>query len=70
MDKKLKIRIKPDGTIEAETLGIKGAACTEYIKILEEMLDAKTVASEYTAEFYEEEQVMINQTQLSTVKQG
>jgi len=63
MDKKLKIRIKPDGTIEAETLGIKGQACTNYIKILEEMLDAKTMESTYTSEFYEHEQVTIAQEQ-------
>jgi len=61
MDKKLKIRIKPDGTIEAKTLGIKGQACTDYIKILEDMLAAKTVESAYTSEFYEHEQVSIAQ---------
>jgi len=69
MDQKVKIRIKPDGTIEAETQGIKGKACTDYIKILEEMLEAKTVESEYTSEFYEQEQVMINQQQVNTIKQ-
>jgi hypothetical protein len=47
----LRIRIKPNGEIEAETVGIKGEACLEYIRILEELLEAETVRSSFTDEY-------------------
>lgn len=52
MTKRLRVFLHPDGRIEAETLGIKGKACVEYIDLLEQMLDAVTVESSYTADFY------------------
>ncbi len=55
MDKKINIRIFPDGTVQAEVEGIKGKKCTDYIKIIEELLEAETVDSDYTSEYYETE---------------
>jgi hypothetical protein len=55
MSKKLRIQIFQDGRIQAEVLGIKGKKCTDYISLLEELLDAETVDSEYTSEYYETE---------------
>lgn len=55
MDKKIQIRIFPDGTVQAEVEGIKGKKCTDYIKIIEELLEAETFDSEYTPEYYESE---------------
>lgn len=55
MDKKINIRIFPDGTVKAEVEGIKGKKCTDYIKIIEELLEAETVDSDYTPEYYESE---------------
>ena len=55
MTKKLKIEILPDGTINAETEGIKGKECLKYIKILETMLESKTIDSEFLKEYYETE---------------
>lgn len=52
MAKKVRVQIFPDGRIQAKTEGIKGRKCTEYIRILEEILEAETVESEYTAEYY------------------
>jgi hypothetical protein len=52
MTKRLRIYLHPDGRIEAETVGIKGKACVEYIDLLEQMLDAVTVESSYTADYY------------------
>ncbi|MFD1706126.1 DUF2997 domain-containing protein [Siminovitchia sediminis] len=52
-DKKLKIKIAEDGSVFAETIGIKGKDCLEYIELLEELLDAETVDSRYTEEYYE-----------------
>ncbi|HHW39155.1 MAG TPA: DUF2997 domain-containing protein [Bacillales bacterium] len=54
-EKKLKIRITEDGEIFAETVGIKGKDCMQYIKLLEELLGAESVDSKYTKEYYETE---------------
>lgn len=43
-----------DGSIKAETIGIKGAKCMASIAALEDLLEAETVDSEYTKEFYEQ----------------
>jgi len=55
MKKQLRIRINPDGTIDAKTLGIKGEKCTEYQEVLEHMLEARTISYEYTDEYYQGE---------------
>jgi len=57
--KQVKIYIRPDGLVQAETLGIKGKACTDYIKVLEELLDAEAVESSYTPEYYEAERLTV-----------
>jgi len=51
------IRLRPDGTIEAVTHGLKGDACLPYIETLETVTDARTVRSYYTDEYTEREQV-------------
>ncbi|MBM4763818.1 DUF2997 domain-containing protein [Bacillus sp. B15-48] len=68
MEEKIQIRIFPDGRIVAETKGIKGEKCTNYIQLIEELLNAKTVESNYTEEFYETEQVRIKQTERNELK--
>ena len=57
MTKKIKIEILPDGSISAKTDGIKGKECLDYIKILEAMLEAKTVDSDFLKEYYEIEEL-------------
>ncbi len=52
MAKTIRIAIRPDGKVQAEVQGIKGRACTDYVKILEELLDAETLDSQYTPEYY------------------
>jgi len=59
--KKIKIRIYPDGRIQADIAGIKGKTCTNYIKILEEILNAETIDSNYTPEYYEPEMLLLEQ---------
>lgn len=44
------VHIYPDGRIEAEVIGIKGKASLDYIPILEQLLIAETVDSDYTAD--------------------
>lgn len=60
---KVQIRIFPDGSVQAETKGIKGGKCTDLIPILESLLNAKAVNAEYTKDFYETEEVSIQQIQ-------
>jgi len=51
-NKQIKVRIFSDGQVQAEVMGIAGKKCTDYISVLEELLDADTVDSEYTSEYY------------------
>lgn len=53
MAQKVTIRIYADGRIEAKTVGVKGSRCLDYIRMLEGLLDAETVSSKYTDEYYE-----------------
>lgn len=62
-DKKLKIKLLPDGSIEMTTEGIKGKKCTDYVKLLEELTDSKVAKQEFTPEYYEEEYEYIQQDQ-------
>ena len=47
------VRIAPDGSVQAETKGIKGDACLDSIQLLEDLLEAQTVASSFTPEYRE-----------------
>lgn len=47
------VRIGVDGQIDAETLGMKGEKCLDAIVLLEELLEAQTVASSFTSEYTE-----------------
>ena len=58
--KKIKLRIYTDGKIEAETNGIKGKACLDYISILESLTGAATVDSDFTAEYRQQENLLAN----------
>lgn len=65
--KQIKIRIFPDGRVQAETNGIKGKACTDYIKILERLLESRTVESEYTEEYNQTE---VQESNEAVIKQN
>ncbi|TFD34150.1 DUF2997 domain-containing protein [Cryobacterium cryoconiti] len=47
-DKQLIVQVRPDGSVHAETLGMHGNECLDYIAVLENMLDAETTASSFT----------------------
>lgn len=47
------VRVSPDGAIHAETIGMKGPKCLDSISLLEDLLEAQTVASDFTAEYNE-----------------
>lgn len=66
--KQIRVQIFPDGQIKADVIGIKGKSCTDYIEILEQLLDAETIDSEYTDEYYETEQVGVQQQDVNQIK--
>ncbi|MEV4507444.1 DUF2997 domain-containing protein [Dactylosporangium sp. NPDC049525] len=45
------VTVSSDGQISAETEGLLGAACLDYIAVLEDLLAARTVESSYTADY-------------------
>ncbi len=51
MGRRIAVTINPDGTIRAETLGITGKTCLDYVPLLEELLEAETVESAFTADY-------------------
>lgn len=66
-DKKVVIKITEDGKIFAETIGIKGKQCLDYIHVLEELLDAETIDSEFTTEYFET-RVVTNEVKQQLIK--
>lgn len=46
------VRITPDGRITAETHGMTGPKCLDYIATLEDLLDATTHSSSFTADYH------------------
>lgn len=54
--KQIRIKISTNGTIEAETFGMKGKTCLSYLNKIEELANATTIDSEFTKEYYEAEE--------------
>jgi hypothetical protein len=67
MSQQIKLRISPDGQIQAEVLGFRGKKCADYIAILEQLLDAETIDSEPTAEYWQE--VVTVNTEITPLQQ-
>ncbi len=57
--KKLSINVDPDGNIKAETLGIHGSKCLDYVSVLEDLLDAQSIESKFTADYLKVESEII-----------
>ncbi|NES30794.1 DUF2997 domain-containing protein [Micromonospora terminaliae] len=49
--KRVVLTVTSEGLVSAETQGLIGDACLDYIAILEDLLDARTVESAYTADY-------------------
>jgi hypothetical protein len=47
-DKQLIVQVHADGSVHAETIGMYGNECLDYIAVLENMLEAETTASSFT----------------------
>ena len=54
-DKKLKIKLLPNGEIQMETHGIKGKKCLDYIDVLKKLVDVKITDTQLSEEYYETE---------------
>lgn len=52
---KLIIKIMPDGTILAETKGVKGKKCLDYAQILTQLADVKIEKMKKSKDYYEED---------------
>ncbi|GAA2602855.1 hypothetical protein GCM10010399_37000 [Dactylosporangium fulvum] len=48
--KRIVVTVAADGTVTAETLGILGPACLDYVTVLEDLLEARAVQSAFTAD--------------------
>lgn len=59
MGKTIVIRLHPDGSVTGETHGAKGKECLAYMSLLEELMHASVVDSEFTDEFFAEESVEV-----------
>jgi hypothetical protein len=59
--KRLQINVGPDGNIKAETLGIHGSKCLDYVSVLEDLLDAQSVESKFTADYTKNESEVVNE---------
>ena len=53
--KQIIMKINSNGVVEAETLGIKGKDCLKYIDILETLTESRTVDSDFTSEYMQNE---------------
>jgi hypothetical protein len=51
MAKQLVVRLRADGTVDAETIGMHGSECLDHIEALEALLDAETVSSSFTDDY-------------------
>lgn len=66
MSKIIKLKIFPDGQVQAETQGFRGKKCSDYISVLEQLLEAECIDSEYTPEYYLEEIEIIETQTIQT----
>ena len=57
--KQIKIKISPEGVVEAETFGMKGKTCLKYITEMERIANAVCDDSEFTKEYYETDNELV-----------
>ena len=66
-DKKLKIKLLPNGEIQMETQGVKGKKCLDYIEVLKKLVDVKITDTQLSQEYYETE-TEIDETETNEIK--
>jgi len=61
MVRRIRIDVSPDGNVKAETLGILGQKCLDYVSVLEDMLEAEAVQSSFNSDYSLNEHQIIDQ---------
>ena len=56
--KQICIRIHKNGAIDAETDGVKGKACLDYIRVIEQLTHARTEDSDYKPDYFETDEAV------------
>ena len=51
MTHRVTVTVGRDGSISAKTHGMTGSQCLDYIPLLEDLLGAETVSSEFTEDY-------------------
>lgn len=59
-DKKLKIKLLPNGEIVMQTQGIKGKKCLDYIEVLKKLVNVNITDTQLSQEYYETETEVSN----------
>lgn len=54
-DKKLKIKLLPNGEIVMQTHGVKGKKCLDYIEVLKKLVNVNITDTQLSQEYYETE---------------
>lgn len=57
--KRIVINVDSEGHIKAETLGIHGSKCLNFVSVLEDLLDAQSVESKFTADYAKSESELV-----------
>ena len=55
--KQIVIKLSVDGTVEAETLGMRGVECQKYLNQITSLTGAVPVESQYKKIFYEDSNI-------------
>lgn len=56
MKEQIRIEIKDDGQVHVKTIGMNDERCLPYVPIMEKLLDAKAIESEFTEEYLQAQQ--------------
>jgi len=60
-DKKLTIKLLPNGEIQMETHGVKGKKCLDYIEVLKKLVGVNIKDTQLSQEYYETESTVTDE---------
>lgn len=62
MKQQLRVEIKDDGQVHVKTIGMTDDSCLDYVPLMEELLDAKAIKSEFTDEYLQAQHKIVQDT--------
>jgi hypothetical protein len=68
MEEKITIKIMPDGRVFAETDGVNGPKCVDYMKLIEEIVEGKIVKEWRKPEYDAIDQAIVNNAHKQSIK--